>query len=230
MQEIVKGVVEISLRSADAAGWTACGTLRGGSPGRRRWERGRTSALSASGWGGARVAVQSRSGFRAPPRLGRFHLPQSIQQVGRHRSIGTGLHQGAEEILRVLLDLHPVAGGGVALSAGRGWCRACGARGERQFLGEAAAEGLQAFTAAGVEAHGRRGAGGWGREGGGSGSGAAEGVTGGAAAAGIGAAGHGAKALEGIAAQGHVGEVGAVDAHVQEAGVEGEGIIEAGVA
>jgi len=112
MQEIVEGVVEIPFGTAGAAGWRACGAVRSRPPGRCRWERGRPPTLSPS---------------RTPLRLGTFQLPKPIQQVGRHRTIGAGLHQGAEQVLGVLLDLHAVARRGVSGAAGRCWGRAYGA-------------------------------------------------------------------------------------------------------
>ena len=42
----------------------------------------------------------------------------------------------------------------------------------------------------------------------------------------IGARGHGTEPLKGITPQGHIGEVGPVDAHVLKTGVEGEGVHE----
>jgi len=141
VQEIIKGVVEVTLGSAGAAWWRVGGALRGASPGRSRWGRGRTFALGGSRWGtGARVDVQSGTSSGAPPRLGHFQLTQPLKVMGRHRSIGTGLDQGSEQILRVLLKFHPVAENRIGLSPGRG--RAGQLRRQRQFLGEGAAEGL----------------------------------------------------------------------------------------
>jgi len=141
MKEIIKGVVEVTLGSAGAAWRRVGGALRGASSGRSRWGRGRTFALGGSRWGtGARVDVQSGTSSGAPPRLGHFQLTQPLEVVGRHRSIGTGLDQGSEQILRVLLKFHPVAGSRIGLSPGRG--RAGQLRRQRQFLGEGAAEGL----------------------------------------------------------------------------------------
>jgi len=80
--------------------------------------------------------------------------------VGRHAAIRAGLHQGAEELGGILFPFQAVAGllAAAPLYTWRGISPprevGKGRLGRREFFGEAAPEGLQAFFAAGIKAHG----------------------------------------------------------------------------
>jgi hypothetical protein len=83
---------------------------------------------------------------------------QPLQQVGRHRTVRAGLDQGVEKLIGILLGFEPMAGLGRDPDLGSRLDSSGGTRRSGKFLGQAAAEGLQAFAAAGIETHGGRGA------------------------------------------------------------------------
>jgi hypothetical protein len=78
----------------------------------------------------------------------------------RHVAILAGFHQGAEELGGILFPFQAVSGLLVAatlhtwsgVSSLRGVGK--GGLGRREFFGQAAPEGLKAFFAAGIKAHG----------------------------------------------------------------------------
>ena len=130
----------------------------------------------------------------------------------RHTAIGTHLHQLAKQGVGVGFRFNPVA-----FLAGRRRQLGSAFRLGQGFR-KAAAQLLQALQAAGVKTHGVRALA------------ALQCVARVAAGAGVGAAGVGAEDFQHVTAEGHVGEVSSFDQHIVEAGVEGEGVLEHGVA
>jgi hypothetical protein len=81
-----------------------------------------------------------------------FDLAQTVHQMGRNRAIGADIHQLAEQLLWILFSFNPVT----PLALGRIGGGGGPGHGRRQSLRQLATQGLQAFPAAGIEAHDRR--------------------------------------------------------------------------
>ena len=83
---------------------------------------------------------------------GVFDLAQTVHQVGGDMAIGADIHQLAEQLLRILFGFDPVTPWALGRLGGGGGEPGYGGR---QPLRQLATQGLQAFPAAGIEAHGR---------------------------------------------------------------------------